>query len=226
MSAAGPLPLAVIISGRGSNMLAIAQACATGRIAARIAVVIGDRSTATGLGAAQRLGLRTALVDKDAFHVREQFEAALADTIDHSGARLVVLAGFMRVLSAQFTARYADRLLNIHPSLLPAYRGLHTHRRVLAAGDRTHGATVHWVTAELDGGPLISQARVPVLPGDDEATLSARVQLREHRLYPEVIGWIASERLVVRDGQSWMDGRPLTGPVVLEERDHETSERG
>lgn len=224
MSAAEPLSLAVIISGRGSNMAAIAQACATGRIPARIAVVIADRSNATGIGVAQKLGLRTALVDKDSHPVRERFEAALADTIDHSGAQLIVLAGFMRVLSADFTAHYSGRVLNIHPALLPAYRGLHTHRRVLAAGDAEHGATVHWVTAELDGGPLIAQARIAVLPGDDEASLSARVQLREHTLYPAVIGWIASERLVCRDGQSWMDGRLLESPVVLEEPAHGTTE--
>jgi phosphoribosylglycinamide formyltransferase-1 len=211
------LPLAVIISGRGSNMLAIARACQSGAIPAHISVVIADRAGATGLAQAQELGLRTALVEFANHNSREQFESALADTIEHSGAQLVVLAGFMRVLSAAFVARLAGRLLNIHPALLPAHKGLHTHRRALAAGDAVHGATVHWVTAELDGGPLIACSRVAILEGDDEHSLSARVQAEEHILYPAVLGLIATGRVQWRDGATWLDGRPLTAPVTLED---------
>jgi len=131
---------------------------------------------------------------------------------------LVVLAGFMRILSAQFVARYAGRMLNIHPSLLPRYRGLNTHRRVLAAGDAHHGASVHFVTAELDSGPAVLQSRVPVLAGDTEESLAERVQASEHVIYPKVIGWSAQERLVFKDGRAWFDGEPLDEPMVEEFR--------
>ena len=136
--------------------------------------------------------------------------------LDASRPDLVVLAGFMRVLSERFVARYAGRMLNIHPSLLPRYRGLHTHRRVLEAGDREHGASVHFVTAELDGGPIALQSRVPVAPADTEASLSARVQATEHIIYPRVIGWIADGRLVARGDRAWLDGKPLEAPIVEE----------
>jgi phosphoribosylglycinamide formyltransferase-1 len=129
--------------------------------------------------------------------------------------RLVVLAGFMRVLGTDFVHEYSGRLLNIHPSLLPAYRGLHTHARVLAAGDREHGCSVHFVTGELDAGPVVLLARVPVVPGDTEASLSARVQAQEHRIYPMVIGWIANGRLEWRDNRPWLDRRPLSAPLVI-----------
>ena len=205
------LRLAVLISGRGSNMIAIARECAAGRIAATIAVVIADQPDAAGLVRAAELDLPTALVDADEFRSAQRFdkpafEAALAQAIDSSGAQLIVLAGFMRVLSPQFVARYAGRILNIHPSLLPHHKGLHTHERALAAGDAEHGVSVHYVTATLDGGPVVLQARVPVLPGDTPATLSARVQQQEHIVYPRVLQWIATGRLAYRDGI------PLTAP--------------
>jgi phosphoribosylglycinamide formyltransferase-1 len=214
MSAPSRLRLAILISGAGTNMVAIAKACASGQIAADIAVVISDRQAAAGLDRARALGLATQLVDHAAFHTaigvdRKAFEAALAAAIDASQAQVVVLAGFMRVLSAGFVARYAGRLLNIHPSLLPLHKGLDTHARALAGGDREHGASVHFVTAELDGGPVVLQGRVPVLAGDDVDTLSARVHAIEHIIYPQVIGWLAEHRLQWNDGSPTLDGIAL-----------------
>ena len=203
------LDLAVLISGRGSNMLAMAQACASGRIHARVARVIADRPEAPGLELARQQGLETCVVAARAFQDRSAFERALADAIEASGARLVVLAGFMRVLSPSFVQRFEGAMLNIHPSLLPRYPGLHTHERVLAAQDSVHGASVHFVTPELDAGPIVVQARVAVLPGDTIERLSARVQRQEHIIYPEVIGWVASGRLRWVDGGPWLDGQPL-----------------
>ncbi|MFM1885021.1 MAG: phosphoribosylglycinamide formyltransferase [Pseudomonadota bacterium] len=213
-----PLSLAVLISGRGSNMLAIARACAEGRLRARVDLVLADVADAAGLASARAIGLDTRAVDAGAFRGggrfdKPAFEAALAQAIEASGAELVVLAGFMRVLSPAFVERFAGRLLNIHPSLLPAWKGLHTHERVLAAGDAEHGATVHFVTGELDGGPLLLQGRVPVLPGDDVAVLSARVQRAEHSIYPQVIDWIAEGRLTWSDGVPWLDGAQLSQPL-------------
>jgi len=200
--------LAILISGRGSNMATIA------RSGAPVAVVISDNPDAGGLALARSLGIETRVVPWSGAARRPDFEAALAQAIDQSGADLVVLAGFMRILSAAFAERYAGRMLNIHPSLLPKYRGLHTHQRVLEAKDAEHGASVHFVTAELDGGPLLLQSRVPVKTDDTEATLSARVQATEHIIYPRVIGWIADGRLRWHDGQAWLDNRPLDRPVM------------
>jgi phosphoribosylglycinamide formyltransferase 1 len=210
----------VLISGTGSNMLAIARACQAGQLPADIAIVISDNPTAGGIARARELGMATAVVDRRAFRVggkpdRATFEAALANAIDTSTANLVILAGFMRVLSGDFVARYAGRMLNIHPSLLPLHKGLDTHARALAAGDREHGASVHYVTADLDGGPLIAQARVPILPGDDTDSLSARVHAREHILYPMVIDWLTSGRLRWNQGSPVLDGAPLKAPVQL-----------
>lgn len=209
-----PLALVILISGRGSNMVAIARACREGRIRAEVRAVISDRADAGGLSLARELGIETAVVPRREFADAAQFERALAREIDRHRPDLVVLAGFMRILSGDFVARYDGRMLNIHPALLPLYKGLHTHRRVLEAGDRFHGASVHYVTEELDGGPVVVQSRVPVLPGDDETRLSARVQATEHIIYPKAIGWIADGRLVWRDGRPWLNGRPLDEPVV------------
>jgi phosphoribosylglycinamide formyltransferase-1 len=214
MSSSEPLRLAVLISGRGSNMQAIARACASGALQARVVLVASDEPAAGGLVLARELGLATAVVARTAFATRTAFETALGRALAAARPDLVVLAGFMRVLSAAFTARYAGRMLNIHPSLLPAYRGLHTHARALAAGEHVHGATVHFVTAELDGGPPVLQARVPVLPDDTVASLSARVQQREHIIYPKVIAWIAAGRLQESGGAAWLDGRQLAGPII------------
>mgnify|MGYP001025845201 CR=1 FL=1 len=209
-----PLRLAILISGRGSNMLAIARACAAGAIDAQVAGVIADRADAAGLAAARGLGLEAFALPARDFASRAAFEAALGTRLDALRPELVILAGFMRILGAGFVARYPGRMLNIHPSLLPAYRGLHTHRRVLEAGERLHGCSVHYVTEELDGGPVVLQGRLTVRADEDEQALSARVQAIEHNLYPRAIGWIATGRLAWRDERAWLDGRPLAAPIV------------
>lgn len=214
MSAGARLPLAVLISGRGSNMVAIAQACAAGRIDARVNHVISDQPDAEGVSRAHDLGLATSVIARPAFANQGDFEEALARAIEARPHELVVLAGFMRILSPEFVARYTGRMLNIHPSLLPLYRGLNTYRRVLAAGDAHHGASVHFVTADLDAGPVVLQSRVPVLPGDTEESLAERVHAAEHIIYPKVIGWSAQRRLVWRDERAWFDGEVLDEPIV------------
>jgi phosphoribosylglycinamide formyltransferase-1 len=181
--------IVILISGRGSNMMAIAQACASEGWNARIAAVISNKPDAAGLADAARRGIATAVVDHRAHADRAAFDTALAEAIDAFAPDLVVLAGFMRILSAEFVNRYAARMLNIHPSLLPAFSGLHTHRRAIAAGCKLTGATVHVVTPELDHGPIVAQAAVPVLEGDTEETLAARVTAAEHILYPRVVRW-------------------------------------
>jgi phosphoribosylglycinamide formyltransferase-1 len=218
MNAHAALPLAILISGRGSNMVAIAQACAAGRIDARVNQVISDQLDAAGVARARELGLATSVVQRALFADAAGFETALLSALDSRPHELVVLAGFMRILSPQFVARYAGRMLNIHPSLLPRYRGLNTHRRVLAAGDTHHGASAHFVTAELDSGPIILQSRIPVVPGDTEKSLAERVHASEHVIYPKVIGWVAQQRVVLKDGRVWFDGEPLDAPMVEEFR--------
>jgi len=212
--------LAVLVSGQGSNMVAIAQACLGGQIPATIAVVISDVPDAGGLLRATELGIPARGIDRRSFRRdgrpdRDAFEFALAAAIDASEADYVILAGFMRVLSPSFTRRYAGRMLNIHPSLLPRYPGLDTHARALAAGDGEHGASVHFVTQELDGGPLIAQAVVPVQSGDSVASLSGRVHAREHMLYPMVIEWLTRGRLLWNDGVPTLDGAPLVAPARI-----------
>ena len=188
--------IVILISGRGSNMEAIVRARIPG---VRIAAVISNRPAATGLAFAREHGIATAVVDHTAHADRASFDAALAECIDAHAPDLVVLAGFMRVLTDGFVRRYEGRLLNIHPSLLPAFPGLHTHRRALEAGVKVHGATVHFVTAELDDGPIVVQAVVPVRADDDEATLAARVLAQEHVIYPQVVRWFAEDRLSFDD---------------------------
>ncbi len=217
MSAKPPLRLAVLISGRGSNMTAIVRACLAGAIAARPVIVIADRPQAAGLASAASLGVATATVAAGTgagAGAGAPFEQQLGETLAAAQPDFVALAGFMRVLSAAFVARYAGRMLNIHPSLLPAYRGLHTHRRVLAAGERVHGASVHFVTAELDGGPVVLQSTLAVQPGDTAETLAARVQATEHIIYPRALGWFAQGRLAWHDNAAWLDGQRLEAPVV------------
>jgi len=189
--------IVILISGRGSNMQAIAEACRAEGWPARIAAVIANRPDATGLAWAASQGLTTACVDHRAYADRASFDAALATAIDRHQPDLVVLAGFLRILTDGFVTHYAGRLLNIHPSLLPAFPGLATHAAALAAGVKAHGATVHFVTPQLDHGPIVAQAVVPVLPGDDAATLAARVLEQEHLLYPRAVRWFVEDRLVL-----------------------------
>lgn len=183
------MSVAILISGRGSNMRALVEA------GVPVAAVIGNRADAAGLEFARARRLPTAVVAHTAYPSRETFDAALAAEIDRCAPRLVVLAGFMRILAPAFVRRYEGRLLNIHPSLLPAFPGLHTHARALAAGVKIHGATVHFVTPELDHGPVVIQAAVPVLPGDDEGALAERVLAQEHRIYPQAVRWFLEGKL-------------------------------
>ena len=210
----GPLPVVVLVSGRGSNLRAIDARIADGELPARILAVLSDREDAAALAWAAERGLATRVVPQRQYADRAAFEAALGNVIAGYAPALVVLAGFMRILGAPLVERFAGRMLNIHPSLLPKYPGLHTHRRVLAAGDAEHGASVHFVTTELDSGPVVLQARVPVLPGDDEAMLAQRVLVQEHRIYPLAIRWFAEGRLRLDRGGVSFDGRPLAAPLL------------
>jgi phosphoribosylglycinamide formyltransferase-1 len=207
----------VLISGSGSNLQAIADAAAAERIPVTVTAVLSDQPGAYGLERAARAGIPAECLPGADYSRREDYDAALAERLRTLDPQLVVLAGFMRILTGGLVADWHGRMLNIHPSLLPAYRGLHTHRRVLEAGDTEHGTSVHFVTEELDGGPVIAQARLRVGPGDDEAGLNARIQAMEHRLYPEVIGWFAAGRLRLDGDQVWIDGEPLEAPVRFEE---------
>jgi phosphoribosylglycinamide formyltransferase 1 len=204
--------LVVLISGEGSNMRAIAAACQRQAWTARIAAVIANTDQARGLSVAKALGLHTDVVDHRQFPDRSSFDQALARRIDAHDPVLVVLAGFMRVLGEAFVRHYADRLVNIHPSLLPAFPGLDTHRRALQAGVKVHGASVHLVTPDLDGGPILAQAVVPVLAGDDAGALAARVRRAEHELYPRVLGWLLDGRLRLSDGQPHWLGADRESP--------------
>ena len=192
--------IVLLISGRGSNMEAIVQACATEGWNARIAAVISNRADASGLAFAKARGLAAAVVEHTGFASREAFDAELAKVIDSFAPDVLALAGFMRILTTPFVERYAGRMVNVHPSLLPAFTGLHTHRRAIEAGCKLAGATVHFVTPELDHGPIIAQAVVPVLPGDSETTLAARVLAREHRIYPRAVRWLVEGLLRVDAG--------------------------
>jgi len=190
--------IVILISGRGSNLLALLEA----RLPCRIAAVISNRADAGGLGIAQAHGVPTAVIEHRNYADRGSFDAALADLIDTFHPDFVVLAGFMRILTVDFVTRYRGRLVNIHPSLLPAYGGLNTHARALQDGVRIHGCTVHFVTADLDHGPIIIQAAVPVLCHDNERTLAARVLHEEHRIYPQAMRWLCNDQIELRaDGR-------------------------
>ncbi|GHU27020.1 phosphoribosylglycinamide formyltransferase [Betaproteobacteria bacterium] len=195
----------ILISGRGSNMASLIDTVADGSLPVRVAAVLSNRPDAPGLEIAASRGIPTRVVDHTQYSGREAFDAALAEAIDAYAPDIVVLAGFLRILSDDFVMRYAGRLINIHPSLLPAFPGLHTHQRALDEGVRIHGCTVHFVTPTLDHGPIIAQAAVPVLDGDDAARLAARVLEMEHRLYPLAIRWFAEGRLSVVDGRVALD---------------------
>lgn len=215
---AGRLPIVILISGRGSNMQVIAQRAASGELPVEVRAVISDRADAGGLATAAAMNIPVASLSPREFADRAAYDAALAQLVAGYEPGLVVLAGFMRILTPAFIERFANRILNIHPSLLPSYRGLHTHRRALAAADAVHGVSVHFVTQELDGGPVIIQACLDVRPQDTEASLSARVQRQEHSIYPQAIDWFARGRLELRGGRVWLDGQPLAAPIVMDAR--------
>ena len=201
--------IVILISGQGSNMQAIAQACAAEAWPAQVVAVIGNRPQAAGLAAAQALGLATEVLDHQAFDSREAFDAALMKRIDAHAPDLLLLAGFMRILSDAFVLHYQGRMMNIHPSLLPAFPGLATHRQALAAGCKLAGATVHFVTPMLDHGPIVAQAVVPVRAEDTEAALAARVLAAEHVIYPRAARWFVEGRLRVDQGRvRQLDGEP------------------
>lgn len=203
--------IVILISGRGSNMEAMLAA----KLPVNIAAVISNRPDAAGLLTAQQAGIATAVVDHKLHPSRQAFDRALADTIDGFAPDLVVLAGFMRILTPDFVNHYADRLLNIHPSLLPAFPGLHTHQRALDEGVRVHGCTVHFVTADLDHGPIVAQAAVAVRPDDSEATLAARVLAEEHRIYPQAVRWFAEGRLRIVGGRVEVAAGRIDGKLCV-----------
>lgn len=211
MTEATPCRIVVLISGNGSNLQALMDRCDRQRC--KFVGVLSNRADAYGLQRASGAGVPTHVIDHRDYPDRESFDRAMMAVIDAFDADLVVLAGFMRILSAAFVQRYQGRLLNIHPSLLPAYKGTHTHRRVLDAGEAEHGVSVHFVTEELDGGPVIRQAVLAVNADDTSESLAARVAIEEHKIYPEVVDWFASGRLQMRDGKAWLDGTmlPVTG---------------
>lgn len=212
--------IVILISGRGSNMEALIRARDAGELPVNIAAVISNRPDAKGLATAEAAGIATWVVNHKGFTGREEFDAALAECIDGFAPDLVVLAGFMRILTEGFVRHYEGRLLNIHPSLLPAFPGLHTHQKALEEGVRVHGCTVHFVTAALDHGPVVVQAAVPVLDSDDEETLAARVLAQEHRVYPMAVRWFAEGRLRLEAGRVRVDAgqdgcAALISPILL-----------
>ncbi len=208
-----PCKLVILISGSGSNLQAFIDAAAQDQLPARICAVIANRPGAGGLERAANAGIQTAVVDHKQFDNRDAFDAELRNVIDSFAPDLVILAGFMRILGADFVRHYRGRMLNIHPSLLPKYPGLHTHQRAIDAGDAEAGATVHFVTEELDGGPPVLQASVPVQEGDTAELLAARVLEQEHRIYPLAARWFAEGRLKLNGNQAELDGTalPATG---------------
>lgn len=206
---------AVLISGNGSNLQAFIDAVTARELDIELAVVISNKANAYGLSRANKAGVAAMTVPSIDYQNRADFEVALARAVDSYEPDIIVLAGFMRILTPSFVSRYAGRIINIHPSLLPKYPGLHTHQRVLDAGERWHGCTVHYVSEELDGGPAIIQGRVPVLDHDDEDQLAARVLEVEHRIFPRALALIANGRIRLEDAEVWYDGQKLLEPIQL-----------
>ena len=201
--------IVVLISGSGSNLQAIIDACSSGFIPGKISAVIANKANAYGLVRASDAGITTQVLSHKTYASRDHYDEALIDAIDQHQPDLVVLAGFMRILTPAFVQHYAGRLLNIHPSLLPKYQGLNTHQRAIDAGDTEHGCSVHFVTEQLDGGPVVLQAKVPLFSDDDVAALSGRVHEQEHRIYPLVVRWFCQNRLQQQADQAWLDGNIL-----------------
>ena len=211
-----PLRLAVLISGSGSNLQAIIDAIEAGRLKAEIVAVVANNADAFGLVRAARHGLTTRVIDHREFADRERFDAALQAYLESVEPDFIVLAGFMRILGKRFIEAFADRILNIHPSLLPAYKGLNTHQRVLDAGEREHGVSIHLVTAELDDGPVIAQARFAIRDGDSAEDLQQRGHLLEHRMYPAVLGWLGERKLTIEGGRLFHEQAPLQAPLLFQ----------
>lgn len=201
--------IVVLISGNGSNLQALLDQAAAGRLGGNVVAVISNKADAYGLERAREAGVDTAVLPGKDYSERERFDADLMQLIDGYQPDLLVLAGFMRILTPGFVRHYAGRMLNIHPSLLPKYQGLNTHQRAIDAGDDEHGCSVHFVTEELDGGPVILQARVPVFAEDDASAVAERVQVQEHAIYPLAARWFCDGRLAMKDGKAWLDGQPL-----------------
>lgn len=201
--------IVVLISGQGSNLQALIDACQQGVIRAQISAVISDQPQAYGLNRAQQAEIPALILSRPAHLSRAEYDHLLTQTVAAYQPDLVVLAGFMRLLGATFLEAFPQQILNIHPSLLPKYPGLHTHQRALESGDRQHGATVHFVTSQLDGGPIVLQARVPIIPQDSLEAISARVQQQEWQIYPLAVRWFIEGRLYMRQGLAWLDQQPL-----------------
>lgn len=210
-------PIVVLVSGRGSNLQAMIDAQERGEISGEIRAVISDRSDAYALTRAREAGIAAEALEPGRFTDRASYDRELLARVEVYRPELIAMAGFMRVLCPELIAWFQGRMLNIHPSLLPAFRGLNTHRRALAAGVAQHGCSVHFVTNELDAGPVVAQARVRVAPDDDEETLAARVLRREHVIYPQTVRWFCEGRLMFANGAAWLDGSPLARPVMLTE---------
>lgn len=216
MTDSGMLRVAVLISGSGTNLQAIIDAVAAENMPVNLVAVLSDKPDAYGLQRAAAADIPTVAMNYKAFPDRDAYEAQLGSELAKLRPDLVVLAGYMRILPASIVNTYSGRMLNVHPSLLPAYPGLNTYARVLAAGEQWHGATVHFVIPELDAGPAVIQYRVPVKPGDTEASLRSRVQTGEYRIYPQSIRWIAEGRLKLESNQVMLDNQPLISPVIIE----------
>ncbi len=210
----GRCKTALLISGSGTNLQAFIDAVRHGSLHLELSVVLSNKADAFGIVRARNAGIPTTCIEHGRYADRATFDRAVAAKLDEWQPDLLVLAGFMRILSAGFVDHYAGRILNIHPALLPAYPGLDTHQRVLDAGDKWHGSTVHFVTEELDGGPPILQGRLPVVSGESSAQLAARVQTIEHQIYPEAAEWVGEGRVEFRDGRTWIDGAVADEPIV------------
>lgn len=207
---------AVLISGSGTNLQSFIDRAQSGELNLDLALVISNRPQAFGLVRASKAGINSHCVDHQTFDDRESFDRAVAAEIDQFAVNLIILAGFMRIVSPWFVNHYQGRILNIHPALLPAYPGLDTHQRVLDANERWHGSTVHFVTDELDGGPRIIQGRIPLRADDTAAELRKHVQSVEHQIYPQAASWYAAGRLAYRDSSAWLDGKQLAEPIVID----------
>lgn len=211
--------IVVLISGSGSNLQALLDSCATGFIPGKITGVISNKANAFGLKRAEAEGVATAVLSHKGFDSREDYDQALIAAIEQFKPDLIVLAGFMRILTPEFVQHFSGKLLNIHPSLLPKYQGLATHQRAIDAGDTEHGCSVHFVTEQLDGGPVILQAKVPIFPGDDASVVAERVHAQEHQIYPLVVRWFCQDRLQQQVNEAWLDGNLLPAQGYAQDED-------